>query len=146
MLSEEAGQVPRLRRKQRGRWNHLLTYGPGGAVPEDNSELHLRVLLLNSTPQRSHSLCTKQHPGSNPISQKNQSLDMFLKICRTPALLHLLADSLIYASLLWIGAVGILDLLIADTMYFLGRPYVKSSTGIQEMLNNNVNEKNFLSQ
>ena len=49
-------------------------------------------------------------------------------------------------SLLWIGAVGIMDLLIADTMYFLRRPYVKSSTGIQEMLNNNVNEKNFQSQ
>jgi len=39
-----------------------------------------------------------------------------------------------------------MDLLIADTMYFLRRPYVKSSTGIQEMLNNNVNEKNFQSQ
>lgn len=34
-----------------------------------------------------------------------------------------------------------MDLLIADTMYFLRRPYVESSTGIQEMLNNNVNEK-----
>lgn len=42
--------------------------------------------------------------------------------------------------------VGIMDLLIADTMYFLRRPYVKNSTGIQEMLNNNVNEKNFQSQ